>query len=301
MVTAELLGRFTRLTEGEALRPRRWCRSHLGRVARSRHRGGPTPGRTSGEARHGCWRRDGGGRRPRRRGGVGTALTGACSRSTRAPRRPQPAAVGRVREPRDDLGGDGQADARLDREVPGRHRGGTVTSPWPRPSRPTAPRISPSPPRSSTGRSRRQSWSSPGPTTVRCRGRSSRWPWVTTCASSSPTTCRPPPTCTATASACPTPWTAWPVSPRIHRARAELHLRLRGREAGGRHVPRPPPRRRGRAERLFGELLIGDVPLPLGRTIGGITVPTDLKVAQQLPMVLNDAGAGRALHGAHAP
>lgn len=41
---------------------------------------------------------------------------------------------------------------------------------------------------------------------------------------------------------------------------------------------------------LFGAFLIGDVPLPKGRTIGGISIPADLKVSQEFPMVLNDAG-----------
>ena len=53
---------------------------------------------------------------------------------------------------------------------------------------------------------------------------------------------------------------------------------------------------------LFGAFLIGDVPLPLGRTIGGITVPTNVKVTQELPMVLNDAGSiGLSLNGKSFP
>ncbi|MDP3984865.1 MAG: multicopper oxidase domain-containing protein [Acidimicrobiia bacterium] len=41
---------------------------------------------------------------------------------------------------------------------------------------------------------------------------------------------------------------------------------------------------------LFGTIIIGDTQLPTGRTIGGIEVPTDLEIAAELPMVLNDAG-----------
>jgi FtsP/CotA-like multicopper oxidase with cupredoxin domain/uncharacterized cupredoxin-like copper-binding protein len=41
---------------------------------------------------------------------------------------------------------------------------------------------------------------------------------------------------------------------------------------------------------LFGAFIIGETSLPKGRTIGGVTIPTDLKVAQEFPMVLNDAG-----------
>jgi FtsP/CotA-like multicopper oxidase with cupredoxin domain len=53
---------------------------------------------------------------------------------------------------------------------------------------------------------------------------------------------------------------------------------------------------------LFGAFLIGDVPLPTGRTVGGISVPADLKVTQELPMVLNDAGAiGLSLNGKSFP
>ena len=59
-----------------------------------------------------------------------------------------------------------------------------ATSPWPPGSGPTAPRSSTSPPRSSTGRSSRARRSRPGPTTTRCRARSSRSPWATGCGSS---------------------------------------------------------------------------------------------------------------------
>ena len=41
---------------------------------------------------------------------------------------------------------------------------------------------------------------------------------------------------------------------------------------------------------LFGTMYIGDIPAPAGRTISGITIPADLTIAQDVPMVLNDAG-----------
>ncbi len=53
---------------------------------------------------------------------------------------------------------------------------------------------------------------------------------------------------------------------------------------------------------LAGVFQIGDVDLPLGRTISGVTIPTDLTVAQELPMVLNDAGTiGLSLNGKSFP
>jgi len=53
---------------------------------------------------------------------------------------------------------------------------------------------------------------------------------------------------------------------------------------------------------LFGTFMIGDVPLPLGQTISGIEIPGDLVVAQEIPMVLNDAGViGLSLNGKSFP
>ena len=53
---------------------------------------------------------------------------------------------------------------------------------------------------------------------------------------------------------------------------------------------------------LFGTFTIGDVPLPLGQTISGIEIPEDLVVAQEIPMVLNDAGViGLSLNGKSFP
>ena len=52
---------------------------------------------------------------------------------------------------------------------------------------------------------------------------------------------------------------------------------------------------------LFGTIIIGETPLPIGRTIGGIEVPDDLEVTE-IPMVLNDAGViGYSLNGKSFP
>jgi FtsP/CotA-like multicopper oxidase with cupredoxin domain len=53
---------------------------------------------------------------------------------------------------------------------------------------------------------------------------------------------------------------------------------------------------------LFGTMYVGEVPLPAGRTISGIEIPADLTVAQDVPMVLNDAGVvGLSLNGKGFP
>jgi len=53
---------------------------------------------------------------------------------------------------------------------------------------------------------------------------------------------------------------------------------------------------------LFGTMYVGDVPVPAGRTISGIEVPADLPIAEDIPMVLNDAGAiGLSLNGKSFP
>lgn len=53
---------------------------------------------------------------------------------------------------------------------------------------------------------------------------------------------------------------------------------------------------------LFGTLIIGDLPLPVGRTIGGYQIPEDLVLATEIPMVLNDAGTiGYSLNGKSFP
>jgi len=41
---------------------------------------------------------------------------------------------------------------------------------------------------------------------------------------------------------------------------------------------------------LFGTFYVGDVGIPAGQTISGIDVPADIEIAQDIPMVLNDAG-----------
>ena len=53
---------------------------------------------------------------------------------------------------------------------------------------------------------------------------------------------------------------------------------------------------------MLGILQIGDVDLPRGRTISGVEIPADLEVAQEIPMVLNDAGTiGLSLNGKSFP
>jgi FtsP/CotA-like multicopper oxidase with cupredoxin domain len=53
---------------------------------------------------------------------------------------------------------------------------------------------------------------------------------------------------------------------------------------------------------MFGVILVGRVPLPLGQTIGYAKVPADLTIAQEIPMVLNDSGViGYSLNGKSFP
>ncbi|HJU81021.1 MAG TPA: multicopper oxidase domain-containing protein [Acidimicrobiia bacterium] len=53
---------------------------------------------------------------------------------------------------------------------------------------------------------------------------------------------------------------------------------------------------------LFGTLIIGDLPLPLGRTIGRHEIPGELALSAEIPMVLNDAGViGYSLNGKSFP
>ena len=53
---------------------------------------------------------------------------------------------------------------------------------------------------------------------------------------------------------------------------------------------------------LFGALYVGEIPMPAGRTVSGIDIPADLTVAQDIPMVVNDAGAvGLSLNGKSFP
>jgi plastocyanin len=41
---------------------------------------------------------------------------------------------------------------------------------------------------------------------------------------------------------------------------------------------------------LFGTFIVGETPIPRGQTVSGVEIPQDLEVAQEIPMVLNDAG-----------
>ncbi|MGK2950728.1 MAG: multicopper oxidase domain-containing protein [Acidimicrobiales bacterium] len=53
---------------------------------------------------------------------------------------------------------------------------------------------------------------------------------------------------------------------------------------------------------MFGTILVGDVRLPRGQTVGLEEVPADLVVDQELPMVLNDSGViGLSLNGKSFP
>ncbi len=53
---------------------------------------------------------------------------------------------------------------------------------------------------------------------------------------------------------------------------------------------------------LFGVFITGDMPLPAGKTISGVTIPKDIKIAKRIPMVLNDAGViGLSLNGKGFP
>lgn len=53
---------------------------------------------------------------------------------------------------------------------------------------------------------------------------------------------------------------------------------------------------------LFGIFQIGEVRIPRGQTISGVTIPSDLEVAMDIPMVLNDAGTiGYSLNGKGFP
>ena len=53
---------------------------------------------------------------------------------------------------------------------------------------------------------------------------------------------------------------------------------------------------------MFALFTIGDLPLPRGQTISGVEIPADLEIAQEIPMVLNDAGnIGLSLNGKSFP
>lgn len=53
---------------------------------------------------------------------------------------------------------------------------------------------------------------------------------------------------------------------------------------------------------LFAAMIVGDMELPRGETVSGVTIPQDLELVQELPMVLNDAGViGLTLDGKSFP
>ncbi|MCL1595542.1 MAG: multicopper oxidase domain-containing protein [Actinomycetia bacterium] len=53
---------------------------------------------------------------------------------------------------------------------------------------------------------------------------------------------------------------------------------------------------------LLGTFQIGEIPIPRGQTISGVTIPEDIEIAQEIPMVLNDAGEiGYSLNGKGFP
>jgi plastocyanin len=53
---------------------------------------------------------------------------------------------------------------------------------------------------------------------------------------------------------------------------------------------------------LFGTMYIGTIAPPAGRTVSGIEIPADLTIAQDIPMVVNDAGTiGLTLNGKSFP
>ena len=53
---------------------------------------------------------------------------------------------------------------------------------------------------------------------------------------------------------------------------------------------------------MFGTIFVGDMPLPAGQTISGQEIPEDIEIAQDFPMVLNDAGViGLSLDGKSFP
>ena len=53
---------------------------------------------------------------------------------------------------------------------------------------------------------------------------------------------------------------------------------------------------------MFGTFMVGEVAMPVGQTISGVEIPSDLVVSQEIPMVLNDAGViGLSLNGKSFP
>lgn len=53
---------------------------------------------------------------------------------------------------------------------------------------------------------------------------------------------------------------------------------------------------------LFGAFVVGENPIPYGQTISGVTIPEDLELAVEMPMIINDAGTiGLSLNGKSFP
>jgi plastocyanin len=53
---------------------------------------------------------------------------------------------------------------------------------------------------------------------------------------------------------------------------------------------------------MFAAFIVGENPIPYGETISGVTIPQDLVLAEEIPMVLNDAGViGLTLNGKSFP
>ena len=53
---------------------------------------------------------------------------------------------------------------------------------------------------------------------------------------------------------------------------------------------------------MFGVFRVGENPIPYGQTVSGVTIPEDLTVVQDIPMILNDAGTiGYSLNGKSFP
>ncbi len=53
---------------------------------------------------------------------------------------------------------------------------------------------------------------------------------------------------------------------------------------------------------LFAAFMIGDMPLPTGMTVSGVTLPDEIELSAEIPMVLNDAGViGLSLNGKSFP
>jgi manganese oxidase len=53
---------------------------------------------------------------------------------------------------------------------------------------------------------------------------------------------------------------------------------------------------------MVGSLFVGDLPLPAGQTVSGHPIPADVRVSQEIPMVVNDSGViGYSLNGKSFP